>query len=55
MVWDGRSGKVELFVDGQSSPSLRAIELSLTAGKVGIGSFFDMGQFRNVKIQGQTR
>jgi hypothetical protein len=55
MVYDGHTGKVELFVDGETSPSLRAVEMSPSAGKVGIGSFFDMGQFRNVKIQGQTR
>jgi hypothetical protein len=53
LVYDGRTGKVEMFVDGQTSPALRAVEMSLTAGKVGIGSFFDMGQFRNVKIHGE--
>ena len=55
LVYDGRSGKVEVFVNGQTSPSLRAFDLSLSAGKVGLGSFFDTGQFRNVKIEGQTR
>jgi hypothetical protein len=24
----------------------------LAAGKVGLGSFFDLGEFRNVRIQG---
>ena len=55
LVYDGRSGKVEVFVDGKTSPSLRAVDLSLTAGKIALGSFFDTGQFRNVRIQGQTR
>lgn len=55
LVYDGRSGKVEMFVDGKTSPSLRAVDMSLSAGKVGIGSFFDTGQFRNVKITGQTQ
>jgi hypothetical protein len=55
MVYDGKTGKVELSVNGETSPSLQAVEMSLAAGKVGIGSFFDMGQFRNVKIDGQTR
>jgi len=55
LVYDGRTGKVEVFVDGQTSPSLRAYDLSLGAGKVGLGSFFDTGEFRNVKIHGQPR
>src|SRR5262245_60558652 len=52
LIYDGRYGKVEVFVDGKTSPSLRAVDLSLSAGKVGLGSFFDTGQFRKVKIQG---
>jgi len=54
LVYDGRSGRVDVWVDGQTSPSLRAVDMSLGAGKVGIGSFFDMGQFRNVRISGET-
>jgi hypothetical protein len=55
LVYDGHTGKVEMFVNGQTSPSLRAYDLSLGAGKLGVGSFFDTGQFRNVKIHGQPR
>jgi hypothetical protein len=55
MIYDGQAGKVVMYVDGQTSPSLTAVDTTLSAGKVGIGSFFDMGQFRNVKIQGKTR
>lgn len=54
LVYDGRSGKVEMFVDGKTSPSFRACDMSLNAGKIGVGSFFDTGQFRNVKITGVT-
>jgi hypothetical protein len=54
LVYDGTSGKVQVWVDGVTSPSLTAIEKSYGAGKVGIGSFFDMGQFRNVKITGSN-
>lgn len=52
LVYDGRSGDVRVWVDGKTSPSLHAVDTALKAGKVGIGSFFDMGQFRNVKIHG---
>lgn len=54
LVYDGRKGDVRVFVDGKTYPSLHAVDLSLKAGKIGIGSFFDMGSFRNVKITGQT-
>jgi hypothetical protein len=52
LVYEGRIGDARVFVDGKTSPSLHAIDTTLKAGKVGIGSFFDMGSFRNVKIQG---
>jgi hypothetical protein len=52
LVYDGHKGDVQVFVDGKTSPSLHAVDLSLKAGKVGIGSFFDLGSFRNVKITG---
>ena len=50
LVYDGRTGEVTVWVDGKTTPSLHAVEKTLGAGKVGIGSFFDMGQFRNVRI-----
>jgi hypothetical protein len=53
LVYDGTKGRVDVFVDGKTSASMRAVDLSLSAGKVGIGSFFDMGEFRNVKINGE--
>lgn len=53
LVYDGHKGDVQVFVDGKTSPSLHACDLSLKAGKVGIGSFFDLGSFRNVKITGR--
>lgn len=53
MVYDGATGKIEMFVNGETSPSLRAVEPTFKSGKIGIGSFFDMGQFRNVKIHGR--
>jgi len=52
LVYDGHKGDVRVFVDGKTSPSFHACDLSLKAGKVGIGSFFDLGSFRNVKITG---
>jgi hypothetical protein len=48
--YDGNSGKVRVSVDGKTSPSLTATDESLKAGRVGIGSFFDWGEFRNFRI-----
>ena len=53
LVYDGTKGSVSVYVNGRALPSLRAVDLSLRAGKVGIGSFFDMGQFRRVTIKGE--
>lgn len=52
LVHDGASGRVEVWVNGRLLPALQAVDLSLRAGKVGLGSFFDLGSFRNVKIEG---
>ena len=52
LEWDGGSGRVDVFVNDTQLPSLTAYDLSLTHGKVGLGSFFDMGSFRRVKITG---
>jgi len=51
LVWEGKSGEVRVSVDGQSIPALHAVDLSLRSGRVGIGSFDETGDFKNVKIQ----
>jgi hypothetical protein len=53
LVYDGKSGAVQVTVDGRRPiPALHAIDLSLSSGRVGIGSFDETGDFKNVKIQG---
>lgn len=52
LTYDGRSGNVEIAVDGQLVPALHATDLSLRSGKVGVGSFDETGDFKNVKIDG---
>src|SRR5690348_5033358 len=53
LVYDGHKGEVTVWVDGKTSSSLHAVDPAYKAGRVGIGSFFDMGSFRNVKISGE--
>jgi hypothetical protein len=52
LEYKAATGEVVVTVDGQKNASLRAIDLSLGAGRVGIGSFFETALFRNVKIAG---
>ncbi|HYP13862.1 MAG TPA: hypothetical protein VEQ63_08050 [Bryobacteraceae bacterium] len=52
LVYDARTHTAEVFVEGKLLPAFRAIDLSLGAGKVGLGSFFHVAQFRNVKVTG---
>jgi hypothetical protein len=54
LVYDGKAGRVDVWVNGETSPAMRGVDLSLGAGKFGVGSFFDLGSFRNVKVSGTT-
>jgi len=51
---DGESGRIEVFVDGAKEPSLRANDTSIRAGRVGLGSFDDTGEFRNLAVSGSV-
>lgn len=51
LVWDGASGEVHVIVDGKPVPALHAVDLSLRTGRVGLGSFDETGDFKNVKIR----
>jgi len=47
---DATTGTAGVTVDGQAIPALTAVDLSLGPGKVGIGSFDETGEFKNVRI-----
>ncbi len=51
--YDAAAGTVDVLVNGQPNTSLRGIDLSLGAGQVGLGSFFETAMFRNVRITGK--
>jgi hypothetical protein len=53
LKYDASTGAVAVNVNGRELPSLKAVDVSLGAGKVGLGSFFDKGSFRNLKITGK--
>lgn len=48
--YDASKGLVECWVNGQTAPALKGIDLSLGAGRIGLGSFFDVASFRNFKL-----
>ena len=55
LVFDGESGRCYVEVNGKRNPSLEAVDLSLRSGRVGLGSFDETGEFRNVKITGEPK
>lgn len=55
LVFDGETGRCYVEVNGKRNPSLDAADLSLRWGRVGLGSFDETGDFRNVKVTGVTR
>ena len=50
VTYDASKNLVETWVRGEKNPSLRGVDLSLGAGRIGLGSFFNTGSFRNFKL-----
>ena len=50
LTHDAASGTVDVTVDGHPVPALHAVDLSLGPGKLGIGSFDETGEFKNINI-----
>lgn len=47
---DAESGKIEVFFDDMEKPAMTATDKNFTKGRVGIGSFDDVGQFDDVRV-----
>ena len=50
LTHDARTGAVAVTVDGKSVPALRAVDVSLGPGKIGLGSFDETAEFKHVRI-----
>lgn len=50
LTHDAASGTVDVAVDGRLVPALHAVDLSLGPGKLGVGSFDETGEFKNIRI-----
>ena len=53
LIHDAATGAVSVIVDGKPVPTLHAVDVSLGAGNVGLGSFDETAEFKNVKIATQ--
>lgn len=47
---DVGTGTIRVFVDDDKTPALSAIDRTLTWGRVGVGSFDETGEFRNLHV-----
>jgi hypothetical protein len=48
---DATTGSVNVTVDGKPIPALHAVDVSLTDGKVGLGSFDETAAFKNFSVK----
>jgi hypothetical protein len=53
VTYSAKTHLCEATVNGQKIPSLRAADFSLGAGRVGLGSFFNLAEFRKLRIEGR--
>jgi hypothetical protein len=53
LVRTAASGRIEVFVDDMKAPILVANDSTLGTGRVGVGSFDDTGEFRNIVVTGR--
>ncbi len=52
---DPVSGRIEIFVDGASTPALRATDTTIPSGRIGFASFDETGEFRDIVVSGTTK
>lgn len=55
LVHDTATGTISVFFDDMEKPALTAQDATLAHGWIGLGSFDDLGKFRNLEIHPGTR
>jgi len=53
LVRDVSTGRITVYFDDLDTPFLETEDKTFTSGRVGIGSFDDMNDFRDVKVSGR--
>ena len=46
------TGRLEVFVDGETTPIMTATDRTIPSGRMGVGSFDDAGAFRGIRVHG---
>ena len=52
---DGSTGRIDIFVDDSKQPVLKATDATIPSGRIGLGSFDDTGEFRNLSVTGSLK
>ena len=55
LVHDAATGMISVYFDDMEKPVLTAQDKTLNHGWIGLGSFDDLGKFRNLQIQGEKK
>jgi hypothetical protein len=55
IVRNTATGDIGVWFDDMDKPVLTAKDKTLDWGKIGLGSFDDLGEFRNVRVKGTSR
>lgn len=55
LVHDTTTGKIAVYFDDMEKPALTAQDKTLGHGWIGLGSFDDLGKFRNLEITGEKK
>jgi hypothetical protein len=55
LVHDTATGMISIYFDDMAKPVLTAQDKTLNHGWIGLGSFDDLGKFRNLQIQGEKK
>lgn len=55
IVRDTESGSIEVFFDDMNTPIMKAEDKTFTFGRIGLGSFDDIGNFDNIRIWGNLK
>ena len=55
LVRTASTGRLEVFVDGETTPIMTATDRAIPSGRLGVGSFDDAGAFRGIRVQGTAR
>ena len=54
IIRETESGRIDVFMDGDSEPRFHVFDRSFAFGRVGIGSFDETGDFDDFRLQGEV-